>query len=240
MHAIAVAVAENLKLDMPGTLQIFFYQYMLIIETGFGFAFARGQCVEKFSGGIHCTHALATTTCSGFDKHRIANLVGLLLEKFRRLIVAVVARGERHTGFFHQFLGFGFAAHRPYRRHRRTNKNDATSGAGLGEIFVFGQKSVARMHRLRAGSLGCRNDFFCHQIGGFRCRWAYANRLIGKSDVPRTGIGLGIHRHRADTHASRRLDHAAGNLAAIGNQDFAKHHLPRDSNQRHRHNARCA
>jgi hypothetical protein len=36
------------------------------------------------------------------------------------------------------------------------------------------------------------------------------------------GIGIGIDRHRLDAH-TRGLDHAAGDFAAIGDQDLLEH-----------------
>jgi hypothetical protein len=37
------------------------------------------------------------------------------------------------------------------------------------------------------------------------------------------GIGLGIDRDRADAHAVERANDAAGDFAAIGDQDFLEH-----------------
>ena len=52
-------------------------------------------------------HALAATAGGGLDQHRVADAVGFLVQQFRRLVVAVVARGQRHGGGAHQLLGFG-------------------------------------------------------------------------------------------------------------------------------------
>ena len=48
------------------------------------------------------------------------------------------------------------------------------------------------------------------------------HRLIGFGDMHRTAIGLGIHRYGAQAHRPRRSDDAAGDLAAIGDQEGAK------------------
>ena len=37
------------------------------------------------------------------------------------------------------------------------------------------------------------------------------------------GVGLGIHGHRADARAARGGGHAAGDFAAVGDQDFSEH-----------------
>ena len=47
-------------------------------------------------------------------------------------------------------------------------------------------------------------------------------RLVGQLDMQRSAVGLGIDRDRGDAHPPRGADHAAGDLAAIGDQDFAR------------------
>jgi hypothetical protein len=41
--------------------------------------------------------------------------------------------------------------------------------------------------------------------------------------MQRPGVGLGIDRDRRDPHPPRRIDDAAGDLAAIGDQDRGEH-----------------
>ena len=41
--------------------------------------------------------------------------------------------------------------------------------------------------------------------------------------VPRVAIGVGIDRNGLDAHLARRLDDAAGDLAAVGDQDLGEH-----------------
>ena len=82
----------------------------------------------------------------------------LLRRKRGLLVVAVVARHQRHAGRFHQRLGADLRAHRADRRRRRADEDDAGLGAGSREVRVLGQEAVARMDRLRAGSLGGVED----------------------------------------------------------------------------------
>ena len=49
------------------------------------------------------------------------------------------------------------------------------------------------------------------------------HRLIRHLHMQRVAVGVGIDRHRLDPHLARRLDHAAGNLAPVGDQDLVKH-----------------
>ncbi len=48
--------------------------------------------------------------------------------------------------------------------------------------------------------------------------------FVGHLDVQRLAIGVGIDGDRLDAHLARGLDDAAGDLAAIGNEDFLEHY----------------
>ena len=79
------------------------------------------------------------------------------------------------------------------------------------------------MHRFSARLLAGLNDFLDHQIGLVGGCGAYMDRLIGHFDVQRVFIGVGIDRHRRNTHAFGSFDDAAGDFAAIGDEDFFEH-----------------
>ncbi|MGY4487948.1 hypothetical protein ACVWWR_007139 [Bradyrhizobium sp. LM3.2] len=46
--------------------------------------------------------------------------------------------------------------------------------------------------------------------------------LVGERDMHRAPVGLGIDRDRAEAHRARGADDAAGDLAAVGDQERAK------------------
>jgi len=49
---------------------------------------------------------------AGLDEHRVADPVGLALQQRRVLVLALVARHQRHARLGHEALGFGLQAHR--------------------------------------------------------------------------------------------------------------------------------
>src|SRR5690606_4206091 len=59
-----------------------------------------------------------------------------------------------------------------------------------------------------------------------RGRGADMHRLIGHLDVQRVAIGVGIDGNGGDAELLRRFDDPAGDLAAIGDEDFLEHQLP--------------
>ena len=92
-----------------------------------------------------------------------------------------------------------------------------------GEGLAFGEKAVTRMHRLGAARLAGRDDLLDDQVALRRRRRPDQDRLIRHLDMERVTVGLGIDRDRGNPHPARGLDDAAGDLAAIGNQDLLEH-----------------
>src|SRR3546814_6653978 len=79
------------------------------------------------------------------------------------------------------------------------------------------------MDRLCAGLLRDFDDPFDAQIAFARSCRADAIRFVGKPHMARTGVGFGIDGDGANAEPAAGLDDAAGDFAAIGNQDFREH-----------------
>ncbi len=144
----------------------------------------------------------------------------------RVLLIAVIAGHERDAGLLHQLLGGGLRAHRADRLRGRADEHDAFTRASRGEVLVLGQEAVARMDRLGAGFLGGVENRVDPQITLPRRRGTDQHRLVGEPDMPRAGVGLRIDRHRPDAEAAAGFDHPAGDLTAIGDQNFLEHGAP--------------
>ena len=85
---------------------------------------------------VDAAHAAAAAAGRRLDQHRIADLVGLLLEEFRVLPLAVIAGHDRHAGLLHQRLG---AVLQPHGADRRgggpTKTNPACAQASAKSAF---------------------------------------------------------------------------------------------------------
>ena len=77
---------------------------------------------------------------------------------------------------------------------------------------------------LRAGRLRCREDVIDAQIAVLRCPTADRHRLVAGEHMARAGVGLGIDGDGLHAKAARGRGDAAGDLAAVGNQDLLEHH----------------
>ena len=170
-------------------------------------------------------HALAAAARHRLDQHRIADLVGLLLEELRVLPLAVIAGHDRHARLLHQRLGAVLQPHGADRGGRRTDEHDAGGRAGFGELGALGEEAVAGMDALRAGAPRDLDDLLDRQIafaaggGPIRCASSHG------AHMQRAGVGLRIDRDHAQAELPRGARDAAGDLAAIGNQDGGKHRL---------------
>src|SRR5208282_2575259 len=95
-------------------------------------------------------------------------------------------------------------------------------GAGLRESGVLREKSVAGMDGVGAGELCCCKQGVDIQITVLYWRRTDADSLIGLPPMQRVGIRVAEDRDRTIAESPRRADDAAGDLAAIGDQDFAE------------------
>ena len=146
----------------------------------------------------------------------------LLCQPRIALLCAVIAGHQRHAGLCHQRFRLGFRAHGADRGRGRTDEDDAGGLASGGEIGVLRQEAVAGMDRLRAALLRGIDDARDIEIAFARWRRSDQDRFIGRRDMQRVGVGLGIDRDRADAQALGRAHHAASDLAAIGDEDFVE------------------
>ena len=135
----------------------------------------------------------------------------------------MIARHHRHAGLFHQPLGGVLQPHGADRGRRRADEDEPCRRHLVDEIGVFRQEAVAGMDRLGAGRQRRRDDLVAAQIAFADRRGADMHRLVGHLDMQRLGVGVGIDGDGAHAQPARRADDAAGDLAAIGDQDLGEH-----------------
>ena len=223
VDAVAEAVGEDLDLDVARLQHVLLDEDAVVAERALRLALARGERGREVLALVDPAHALAAAAGARLDQHRKADLAGLAREQRRVLIVAVVAGRERDARLGHQRLGRRLRSHRADRRRRRADEDDAVGRALLGEGVVLGEESVARVNGLSAGGLGRGDDVRADEVGLSCCCRSDANGLIGHSHVARVRVRVGVDRDGGNAHAPRRLDDAARDLAAVGDQDLGEH-----------------
>ena len=223
MDDVAVRVAQHLDLDVARLLDVFLDKHAVVAKARFRLALRSAEFVAHGTVIGGDAHAFAATAGRRLDHDRIADVAR---RPDRALGVGhdiEPAGNGRDTGGARQLFRCDLVAHRGDRGSGRADKGHPGRGQRLGKGRVFGQKPVARMHRLGAAlAAGC-DDPVDPEIALGRRRRADHDRLVSLAHMQRLGIGFGIDRDRHNPHPPRGADHAAGDLAAIGDQDFTKH-----------------
>ena len=223
MDHAAAAVAKDLDLDMARIGDEFLDQNAVIAKALVALALAAIERGEEVLGGLDLAHALAAAAGDRLDQDRIADPPGLGGEMRRLLVFTVIARRDRHTGLFHQRLGLVLETHGPDRLGGRTNEDDVVLGTGFREARILGQEAVAGVDGISAGDDGGLDDLVGQEIALRGRGRAEQDRLIGLADMGRFGVRLGIDGNGTDPHPLGGPHHAAGNLAAIGDQKGLDH-----------------
>ena len=227
VDAVALRIGEDLDLHVAQALYELLEQDAVVAERCCRLALGAGDLSVERVGARRDLHALAAAAGRGLDQHRPADAPGLLAQHLRVLVGAVITGHHGHARRGHQRLGFRFAPHRAYRVGGRTDEDDAGFGASLGEGGVFGQEAVTRVDRLGARASGRLEDGVDPQIALARRRQADTVGLVGHLDVQRARVGIGVDGDGAHAQPPGSTNDAAGDLAAVGDEDLGEHRAHR-------------
>ena len=184
---------------MPGLLQVFFQQHLLVTERAQRFPLCRTQRFTEFCRAVHHPHAPAAAARRCLEHDRKTDLFRLAQEERFVLVVAVVTGYKGDAGLLHDGFGRAFGAHGLDCPGRRTDEGDAGGPTGRGKTGILREETVAWMDRLRAGALSCANQFLHCQVTVPGRRRTDGDGLIGQLHMARINVRLGINRDRPDT-----------------------------------------
>ncbi len=236
MHGVAVPVGEDLDLDVAGARDVAFHQHAGIAERGGTFLLGGGQRAGEVVDVLNHAHAAPTASGDGLDDDGEADFPGGGSEKGRILIGAVIAGQQRNAGTFHQRLGRSLRSHGAHGGGRGADEDNAGCIAGFDEFRVLRQEAVAGMDGFRTGAFRGVDDAGDVEVAIARRGRADGDGAISRRNVHGGGVGLGIDGDGFDAHAPRGARDAAGDLAAIGDEEGAYH--PRGGCLRHHHHIR--
>ena len=115
MHDIAVAIGQDLHLDMARPVDEFLHVEAGVAKGRFGLALGGLEQVVKLVSGGHQPHAAAATAGGGLNHHRVAHGFGQGCGFGGAGEQAFTAGNRRHPDPLHRCLGGGFVAHGPDR-----------------------------------------------------------------------------------------------------------------------------
>ena len=222
VYQLAVTVAEHLDFDVTRLNQRLFQNQLGAAEGVERFGACRTQLRQQLILLMDQAHATPTAAGTGLDHQRVADAFGVALQGRVILIGALVARNARHAGLQHGQLGQAFAAHQLDRFGAGADKGKPGVLAGAGEVGVFREKAVAGVHRVSAGFMRGIEDRRDIEVGQLHRGGADVHGFVGHLHMQGVGVGIAVYRHGAIAQGLSRALDATGDLAAIGDQDFAE------------------
>ena len=192
-------------------------------EGALGFAHRRLDVGVQRVQRVQRAHALAAAAGRGLEHHRQAQAAHGLRDLCGVIAGAVAARHHRHAGGDGLALGQGLVAKAVDDLRRRADEGQTGGFDGAGERRVLGQKAEARMDGFGADALRRLDHALDAQIAFGRRRAADFDALADLAYVQAVTVGAGMNTGRGHAQAAAGAGNAAGNFAAVGNQDFLEH-----------------
>ena len=205
VHDVAVGVPHDLHLDVAAGLDVLLHQDGVVAERRARLALGGGEALGVDGGAAHDTHALAAAAGRGLDQHGVG--------EGGRVVVEVVGRHDRHPGGDRDLAGGVLAAHRVHHLGAGADQGDAGLGQRPGERRPLGEEAVAGVDEAGAGLAGGGDDLVDVEVG------LHPHGVVGLAHVQRAGVEVGVDRDRAPAQAAGGADHAAGDLAAVGDEE---------------------
>ncbi len=223
MDRIALAVAENLDLDVARLGEILLHVDLVVAEGRLGLGARRRQGHAEVCRRLRDLHAASAAAGCSLDQDGEAHRLGDLHRLGFAVHRAVGSRHHRNAKPLGGLLGLDLVAHDADVFRRRADEGDLVLFEDLGEAGVLGQESVAGVHRVGAGDLAGGQQPRDVEIA-FGCgRRADAHALVGETHVHRVGVGGRVHGDRGDAELLARALDAQCNLSPVGDQDFVEH-----------------
>ena len=104
------------------------------------------------------------------------------------------------------------------------DENHSVLAASFRELGVFAEKSVAGMNRLSSGFSRGFEQTRDREITVCSRRRSDRDGFIGLLHMQRVAVRLRKDRDRSNPHATQGSNDAAGDRAAVRDEDFAEHH----------------
>ncbi len=218
---LAMAVAEDLHLDMPRAQDHLFEVTLAIAEGGLGLAPALADLLDQLLGVVDRAHPAPAAAPAGLEHQRVADRRGLGLDRVEILAEHFGRRDHRHPGLDGDAAGAGLVAKGAHGFRLGADEGDAGGDASLDEIGVLGEQAIAGVDGVGAGFACHPDDLGDREIGGDRAH-ALADP-VGLIRLEAVQAQLVLFRVDGDGLLAKLVggaQHPDGNLAAVGDQDL--------------------
>src|SRR5690606_38902831 len=158
MHGVALAVAQDLDLDVPRLLQVFLDIDGIVAEGALRLGAGGRDGYRHLLVVAGDFHAAPAAAGGGLDDHRITDLIGEPDRLRRRPDLARRSRNHGNAELNRRLLGGDLVAHDLDMVGGGADEGDLVLGEDLREARVLGEEAVARMHGVGAGDLAGSHD----------------------------------------------------------------------------------
>ncbi len=215
-------VAEDLDFDVLRALDESLEVRPGVSEVRLPEALDRLECGLEFATAAADTEADPAASRGALEHDRVADVLGALdgrggVRQKRR------PRQERHAVLRGDLARTVLQAELAELQRRGPDEAHPRGFARFCELGALAQEAVSRMDRFDADLRAGLQDTVAPQVALGRPRAADRDGLVGLADVPREGVGVGVNGHAADAHGAQRTEDAAGDLAAVRDQDLSEH-----------------
>ena len=221
--AVAVGVAEDLHLHVPGVRQV-----PLEID---------GRVAEHRSGGRPCGdesslevrsrghdgHAPSAAAGRGLDDHGVADPAGDLATLVDGADRLDDAGEQRQPGVCHEPSRRRLVAHLLHDLRRWAHEREPLARADLGEVRVLGQEPVAGVDGVGAGTERGLHDVGHMEVAAPRRGRSDVHRLVGQADHGGVPVGGRVDGDDLDAELAAGPRDPDGDLAPVGDEQPADH-----------------
>ena len=220
VHRVAVAEAEHLNLDVSRLGDVALEIHGTVTERPRRHRLGRLDRLGEVFRLVDAPHADPAASGGSLHQQGEADVArGVLDAGDVARCEARAARKHRHAGCLREESRALLVAHVLDALRVRADPADARGLDCPREVLVLGEEAVAGMDRVGArGPCRC-HDLLAEEVAFRGRRAADRHSLVGHLRVHCLGVGLGMHRDRLETEAFARPKDAAGDLAAVGDQD---------------------
>ncbi len=218
---VAVGVGQALGLDVARLVQVALHEALAPAEGRDGLADGGVVQLRHLFEGAGDLQAAPAAAEGGLDGDRQAVLLREGHDLLRARDRVGGAGHEGGAGALRDVTGRHLVAQVPDRLRRRADPDQARVQDRLRELGVLREEAVPRVDRVRARVLRGLEDLGDVQVAGGRSVTAQGERLVGRTDVQRVPVRLGVHGHAADTRVPARPGHTDSDFATVGDEHLA-------------------
>jgi hypothetical protein len=191
--------------------------------------------------GLDQRHAAPAAAGHGLQQHRQRQAPHQIGQRGRVAQAGVAARHHRQPQPGRLSLGAGLATQPVDGLGTRADEDQPGGFHRTGKAGVLRQEAVAGVDGVGAGALRGGQHGVDVQVAVAGRRGAQPVRLADVAHVQRGGIGVGMHGGHRQPQPPRRARDAAGDLAAVGNQQLVQslHGQKRNTPKRRRPGGRA-